>query len=151
MKLKYQTGVAALIQFIVMTVLNFVNTVVGDVQSCTTSGGECLGDFVLNLIFLLILAIWYGFLWILGYTAQDRRSRRLSQILLALEAIVAVVALFDARHHTSILGLVTSLVDAALAIWVGVLAWRLMRSGGGRVVTSPARPRRKRPAKNSQH
>jgi len=142
MKLKYQAGVAALVQFIVMTLLNFINGVSGSVQECTSQNSDCLGNILLSLLFFMVLTAWFAFLSVLGYAAQDRRSKRLAQLLIAAEAGVALIALFDARHYPSYLGLITSLVDAGLAIWVGLLAFRLMRANGGRVVTN--RPRRRR-------
>jgi len=143
MKLKYQTGIATLVQFIVMTLLNFTNGVTGSVQECTSKNNDCVANIALSLIFFLVVTAWFAFLWVVGYAAQDRRSKRLAQLLLATEAVVALVALFDARHYPNYLGLVTSLVDAALAIWVATLAFRLIRAGGGRVVT-PARARKRR-------
>ncbi|HET6925016.1 MAG TPA: hypothetical protein VFH39_04260 [Candidatus Saccharimonadales bacterium] len=141
MKLTYQTGVAALVQFIVMTILNFLNGIYGSVQECTSGGNDCLGNVVLSLLFFLIVSTWFAFLAVLGYAAQDRRSRRLAQLLLATEALVALIALFDARHHPNILGLITSLADAALAIWVATLAYRLVRANGGRVTSARTRRR----------
>ena len=46
-----------------------------------------------------------GRLQALGFAAQDRRSRPLARILIAAEAIIAVVALFDLRHFPNVLGL----------------------------------------------
>lgn len=135
MKLKYQTGVAALVQFIIMTLLNFVNGISGSVQECTTKNNDCVPNLVLSLLFFLVLTAWFAFLSVLGYAAQDRRSKRLAQLLLATEAAVALIALFDARHYPNYLGLFTSLIDAALAAWVALLAFRLVRANGGRVVT----------------
>jgi hypothetical protein len=146
MNLKYQTGVATLAQFIVMSALNFINSVAGDVQSCTSDGG-CLGDVVLNLLYFLLVAVWFGFIWVLGYTAQDRRSKRIAQVLILAEAAIALVALQDTRGniahtHHDILGFFTSVIDLGFAIWVITLAWRLMRAGGGRVTTARSRQRK---------
>jgi hypothetical protein len=47
---------------------------------------------------------------------------------------MAFVALINARHHTDILSLLTSLVDLCLSVWIITLAWRLMHSGGQRIV-----------------
>jgi len=141
--IRYQTGIAALIQFITMTVLNFVNGTVSSVQECTTANNDCLGGIILNLLFFLLITFWFAFLSVMGYAAQDRRSKRVAQILMGAEILVALVALFDAKHAPDLLGLLTSLVDAALAIWVAFLAFRLVRANGGRVVTTSTGRHRK--------
>jgi hypothetical protein len=142
MALKYETGIATIAQLIIMTALNFVNGAFTSVQSCTNGGNDCVSNVILNLLFFMLITGWFAFLWILGYTAQDRRSRRMAQILLVAEVLVVLVSLVDARHYPNILGLITSLADAALAAWVALLAFRLMRAKGGRV-RSLSRPRRR--------
>lgn len=143
MKLKYETGIATLVQFIVLAVLNFANGVGSSVHSCTIGGNDCVSNTLLSLLFFLLITAWFGFLWLLGATAQDRRSRAIARVLLAAEALVALVSLFDAHHQSLSFGLFTSLVDAAIAIWVMILAFRLMRAKGGRVRASRARPRQR--------
>lgn len=137
MKLRYQTGVAALIQFISMVFLNFVGLVTGSAQSCTDGSG-CIGGILINLIYFLLISAWFAFLWVLGYAAQDRRSKRMAQVLILAEGLVVLVSLFDARHYPGVLGLFTSVVDCALAVWVILLAVRLMRAEGGRIVRNKA-------------
>lgn len=89
--------------------------------------------------------MWFGAIWILGAIAQERRSRRLAFVLMCAEGLVALVALFNAKHHTDALSLFTSVIDLFLALWIIVLALRLMRASGGRV-TSGGRRRRRRTA-----
>lgn len=143
MKLTYQTGIAALIQLAVMTLLNIANGFYSSIKQCTTAGNGCVEDIILALLYFMVLTTWFAFVWILAAAAQDRRSRRMALLLIASEGMIALVSLFNARHHNNILGLVTSLTDAALALWVAFLALRLMRARGGRVTSSPrARQRR---------
>jgi hypothetical protein len=53
--------------------------------------------------------------------------------------------LFNAKHHTDLLGLSTSVIDLFLAIWIIILATRLARAGGTRVaVKQRGRGRRSR-------
>ena len=59
------------------------------------------------------------------------------------EGLVAKIALFNARNHVDLLGLTTSVIDLTLAIWVIILAFRLLRAKGGRLVVK--QPRRRRP------
>lgn len=147
MTLKYQTGVATIAQFIIMAVLNFINGAVSSVQQCTGYSNDCVSNIILSLLFWMLVTLWFGFLLVMGAAAQERRSRRVARILIAAEGLVALVALFDAHHYPNILGLVTSLVDAALAIWVITLAFRLVRARGGRVRTTTSRPRRRSTSK----
>ena len=147
MRLRYETGTATLIQFLAMMLLGFVGGVVGIIGQCHEEGAaSCVQDSVVSFAYVLILAGWFGFIAMLGYAAQDQRSHRLAIFLMAVEAMVLVVALFNARHFPNVLGLITSLVDAALAAWVIVLAWRLSRAKGGRITA--ARPRQRRSAAN---
>jgi heme A synthase len=133
-KLTYQTAVACLIQFVTMSFLTLANEGNSVVTTCHNHG-DCFSNLLSSLIFFILTAAWFGVVWMLGYTAQEQRSRRLAQVLIIAELAIAVVAIFNAKHHTDILSLFTSLLDVALALWVISLAWRLMRSGGGRVVS----------------
>lgn len=142
MKLRYQTGTATLIQFVVLVLLNLVNAVISSVSGCHDGSG-CTTSIFTSVVYFLLLALWFGVLLIIGAGAQEKRSKRMCQILIAAEGMVALIALFDLKHYPNIMGLITSLVDALLALWVIILAFRLMRSGGGRIVTSQrARKRR---------
>lgn len=144
LKLKYETGIATSIQFIVVTFFNIINGIASSINQCTNGNNDCVGNIVLSLLYFLVISIWFGGLWLAGFAAQDRRSKRISQILIAGELMVLLVSLFDLTHHNpSAMGKITSFVDAILAFWVTLLAFRLMTAKGGRV-----RPRnRKRPIK----
>jgi len=142
MTLRYQTGTATLTQLIVMLLLNFVNGVTSSISACTSHSG-CVSNIVTTCLFIIVLAAWLIFLSMLGYTAQDKRSRNIARLLIAAEVLVALVALFDIKHYPNILGLLTSLIDFVLAVWVIVLAWRLSKARGGRIVAS-TKPRARR-------
>lgn len=143
-KLTYQTSVATLIQFITLSLLSLANSLNSIVTTCVKDSSHCVENMIPSIILFILTAIWFGFIWILGYMAQDRRSRRLAQVLIAAELLIAMVAFFSIKHHSDILSMVTSLIDFVLAIWIITLAFRLMRAGGGRVVTRQ-RPRSRRP------
>ena len=141
MKIKYQTGIATLIQFITLSVLAFANSVNSVVSTCHSDHSNCISNLIVTLIFTIILVVWFGFIWVLGFTAQHQRSKRLSQLLIAIEGAVILVAAFNAKHHTDWLSLATSFTDVMLGIWVVFLAFRLMRSDGGRIVAGQRRRR----------
>lgn len=149
MKLRYETGTATLIHFLVIMLLGFIGGVEGVYQQCHGSGvADCVQGSMVTLVYVLLLAGWFGFLAILGYAAQDQRNHKLARALMIFEFPVVVVALFQAKHFPSILGLVTSLIDATFAIWIIYLAFRLSRAKGGRITKVASRPRR-RPVKQS--
>lgn len=142
MKLTYQTGVATLIQFITLSLLGIANGVNSAITTCR-AGEDCIVNMLLSIVFFILTALWFAAIWILGYFAQERRSRNLAFLLMGAEGLIALVALFNAQHHTDILGLATSVIDLILALWIIFLAMRLMRSGGKRITSSPrARKRR---------
>ena len=59
------------------------------------------------------------------------------------EGLVALIALFNDRNHVDLLGLSTSIIDFVLAGWVIILAFRLLRAKGGRLVVKQPRRRRR--------
>lgn len=144
MRFRYETGAITLVQFIVLSLLGIANGLNSIVTTCHADGHDCISNLIVSLIFFIITATWFAFIWILGYTAQERRSKRLAQALIAAEAMIALIAYFNARHHTDWLSLLTSLIDLILAIWVITLAFRLMRAKGGRVVARQHGRRRRR-------
>lgn len=135
MKLTYQTGVATLIQFITASLLSFANQVNSSVTTCR-AGEDCIVNILLAIMFFVLTALWFGAVWVLGYFAQERRSRKLAFLLIGAESLIALIALFNAQHYTDALGLATSVIDLILALWIIILALRLMRSGGKRITTS---------------
>jgi hypothetical protein len=136
MKIRYQTGIVTLIQFIVGATLGFANDVVSSVVGCTGHGTDCVSNTLVSLVLIILTAIWFAFVAALGYAAQDRRNRRLARFLILAECAIAIVALFDAVHFPNILSLITSLADLGLALWALLLAYRLSRANGGRITSS---------------
>ena len=150
MKITYQTATATTVQFIILGLLNIINGLASIITTCTHQGGDCIGNILSSIIFYILIVGWFGIVLVLGYAAQERRSKRLAQILIAAEATIILVALFNVKlslkYHNGILGLLTSVIDVALAIWVITLAYRLMKAGGGRIVKHGTKARvRKRP------
>lgn len=147
-KLRYETGTATLIQFAIVMLLGFINGLVSIISTCHAEKGDCVSNSLVSLILIILQAVWLIFICVVGYAAQDKRSPRIAQLLIALEGMNALVALFDARHYPNLLGLITSVIDFALAVWVIALAWRLTRARGGRIPTTSGRARR-RPVKRA--
>jgi hypothetical protein len=146
MKLTYETATATLIQFIVLGLLNIANGLDSIVTTCHHAGGDCVGNIFSSLIFYILTVGWFGAVLVVGYAAQERRSKRLAQLLIAAEGFIGLVALFNVKlnlkYHSGFLSLGTSLADLLLAIWIITLAYRLMRAGGKRI--TPRNRSRKR-------
>ncbi len=133
MKLTHQTGIATLIQFIALSFLNIANGINSVATNCRKDGSDCVSNLLVSIIFFILITLWFGSIWLLGYFAQKSRNKRLAQLLICAEALIALVAAFNARHHIDALSLITSLIDLVLALWIITLAFRLMRSGGKRI------------------
>ena len=134
-KLTYQTAVVSLVQFISIMILGVPNTVINIVSTCHSDSSNCVSNMIVSLILYLLTAGWFGIIMIVAYAAQHRRSRQLAVILIGLEFITLVVAAYiDFPHDPNILSKATSLLDAALSIWIIYLAFRLFLSGGRRMV-----------------
>lgn len=134
MKISYETGTATLIQFMVLGILNLATSLNSIISACH-SGKDCMTQAIVTPIYYILLTGWFASLWVLGYFAQERRSKWLARLLICAEGLVAIVALFNAKHHVDFIGLVTSIADLILAAWVILVAFRLMLSGGNRVVS----------------
>ena len=134
LKLKYETGVAATIQFISLTLLNLINGVSGSLNQCFSTNGSCVSTIALDTGYFLAITIWFGFLWLAGFATQDRRSRRIAQMLILAEGLVFLVGLYDfTKHRQSIIGTLISLGEIITSLWVSYLAFRLILARGGRV------------------
>lgn len=137
MKLTYETATATLIQFIVLGLLNIANGLDSIITTCRHSGGDCVGNIFSSLIFYMLAVGWFGVVLGLGYLAQERRSKRLAQLLIMAECLIVLVALFNIKlnlkYHNGLLSLFTSFLDLVLSVWVITLAYRLMRAGGKRI------------------
>jgi hypothetical protein len=136
MKLSYKTGTIAITQFIAGSGLGFVGGLVSSISGCTSNGNDCVSNTIVSLILIILTAIWFGFLAILGFAALERHSRRLANLLIVAEIFTTLVALFDALHFPNILSLITSLLDAILALATLIAAYHLSRAKGGRVVAN---------------
>lgn len=142
MRLRYETGIGTLVQFIATSLMNFVSTLVAIIGGCIgNSSASCVSNALVSLILLIIIIFALGFLLVLGYAAQERRSSRLAKLLIASEALAALIYLYDTQHATNIFERLTNIVSCLLAVWVIVLAWRLSRAKGGRIVKVRARRR----------
>jgi hypothetical protein len=143
MRLTHETGIATLLQFIVLGLMNVAGTINSTVHSCRTEENDCLTNIFVSSILFLLLMGWFGLVCLVGYMAQERRSKRLAQLLIAAQGLIALVSVFSIRFPTDLLGQITSVVALISAIWIITLAYRLMRSGGQRITrTKTGRQRR---------
>lgn len=146
MKLTYQTATATLIQFITLSFLGLANGANSVATTCHHDGSNCISNLIVSIIFFILTACWFGCVWVLGYAAQEQRNKYLTLALIGAEGLIMLIAYHNATHHTDLVGLVTSLVDLLLAVWIITLAFRLLRSGGKRITTAQRPRKRQRPA-----
>ncbi len=133
-KLKYETGIATTIQFIALTLLNFISGVSTSAMQCINGSGSCAGDVALAIFYFIVITVLFGILWLAGFAAQDRRSRRIAQVLILAEGFVFLVGLYDfTKHRHSLIGSLVSLVEIITSVWIAWLALRLVLARGGRV------------------
>ncbi len=133
-KLKYETGIAATIQFITITAVNFISGITSTVHQCSSTGGSCFSDVFLSIIYFLLLTVWFGILWAMGMAAQEKRKKNLALLLIGGEMMVALISLFQLTHRTSSpVSRIGGLIGLILSLWVSYLAIRLIKAKGGRV------------------
>jgi hypothetical protein len=145
MKFKYETGIMTFVQFIVSSLFVLVTQFGSTTISCFKHGNECVSNIITSLLFFIVVSVTFGIIWLIGFAAQDRRSRRLAQLLICVEGMVGLIALFSVKlnlHTHNFFGLIGSLGLSAMALLIVRLAWRLMKGGGGRIV-SKQRPRQR--------
>lgn len=149
MRWKSEIGIITFIQFISLALLSLANALNSIISTCVSSSGQCIENMIPSIILFILISVWFAYIWILGYTVQERRTRKLTALLIGSEFAVAMVALFSVKHHNDWLSLWTSIIDLVLAIWVMLLAARVFLAGGGRVVSrhhvGRGRARRRRP------
>lgn len=148
-KLTYETSVATFIQFIIVSLFILITQMGGSVTGCfKSSATDCITNLLTSIIFFMVAAISFGCIWLLGYAAQNRRSKRLARLLICVEGFIALLALFSIKLNSSsrsASGLVASFGVLVMTCWIISLAFRLMRAGGGRVVANQRVRRRRRP------
>ena len=146
MLLPNRTAATTLIQFVVVSLFSLLNGFDSVISTCSSRANNCVSNMLATTLLFLLTSFVFGAIWVLGFTVQDRRSRRLASLLIAIEAMVFLIASFNANNHRNLLSLLASTANALLAIWVAALAFRLIRAKGGRMVASERS--RHRPAHN---
>lgn len=134
MVFKYEVGIIAFVQFIVLSLLSLANALNSIISTCVSSSGQCVENMIPSIILFIITAAWFAFVWVIAYTVQDRRGRKITTALLGAEFAIAMIALFSIKHHTDWLSLTTSAIDLIFALWVMLLAARIWLAGDSRVV-----------------
>lgn len=143
MRLTYQTGVATLIQFILVSFFTLGSQTVSTVSSCSKDGSNCLINVITAIIFYIVIAVFFGTIWIIGYTAQTRRGKRWTQLLICSEGFVFLLAGFSLKlnlRSRSASGAIASFLMLVMTTWILSLAFRLLRARGSRITRPRTRP-----------
>ncbi len=133
-RLRYETGIITFVQLVTVVPLAFVNGLLDIFDSIGEGEGHVMETIIFAMIFVLMLAFWFGLVSALGYAAQERRSRFFAKMLIAAELGTGGAALLYMQHPGDALGFITALIIGLLALWAIVLAFRLHQSRGGRIV-----------------
>ncbi|HVX57205.1 MAG TPA: hypothetical protein VHA37_05725 [Candidatus Saccharimonadales bacterium] len=146
MKLTYQTGIATLIQFVLLSFLTLVSQIASVVSTCRTDSSNCISNLITSIIFYIVVAVVFGGIWLIGLAAQNLRSKRLGWLVICIEGLIGVIALFTVKlslhhGHKNVLGTLASLSIAVVALWTVTLAWRITRFEGQRIRTGGRRRR----------
>lgn len=147
MRFKYETGVATLVQFIISSLFILVTQTGSSVNGCLKKGNDCVNNLIVSIVFFTVVSIVFGFIWLVGYTAQDRRSRRLALLLICMQGFLGLLALFSLKlnlHSHNTPGIIGSVGLLLLSAWILTVAFRLVRAKGGRVVARQTGRRRRR-------
>jgi hypothetical protein len=149
---RYDVGIITFVQFIVMSLLSLVNSLNSIISTCFSQSGQCIENMIPSIILFILLCAWFAYIWVLGYTVQERRGRKLTALLIGSEFIIAMLALFSIKHHTDWFSLLTSAIDLIFALWVMLLASRIFLAGDRRVVSRRriGRSRSRRPPTTGQ-
>lgn len=140
MRIRYETANATFVQFIVGVGLSFISGIVSIVSGCRDSSGtDCVSNTFVSLILIILTVAAFGFLFGLGFVAQERRSRRLALLLIGFEVFAMLIFLFDARQAPATIDKLTNGASFGVAAWVTYVAWRLSRARGGRIVRGRVR------------
>lgn len=135
MRIRYETGIATLVQFAVTAGLSIINGLASVIVGCRGGAtADCITNTFVSLVLIILMVVGLGILLALGYAAQARRSARLAYTLIVIEAFVALIFLFDTKQSPGIVERLTSFLSFAVAAWVIFVAWRLSRAKGGRIV-----------------
>lgn len=150
MNLHYQTGTATFIQLAIVMFLIVMNNIITFIATCTSETSECAITAMFSLIFIIMAGVWFLAVSAVGYAAQDKRSSKLSYALIAAELLTLAAAYGFSQYPSNWFGSLSAVVIMLSCAWIILLAWRLSRAKGGRIVTGAAR-RARHSVRNQTH
>jgi hypothetical protein len=146
MRLRYETGIATLVQFVIGVGLSFIGSAASILSGCHRhSAAECASNTLVSLVLIIITAAVLAAIAAFGYVAQERRSTRLALILIGIEGMAALFYLFDAKQSAGLLDRISNLISFLVAGWVVVITIGLAQSRGRRIVSVGRRRRVAKP------
>lgn len=138
MRLNHQTGISTFIQFLVLSFLALGSQIFSAVDTCHKDSLNCVSNLITSIIFYILVAIVFGGIWLIGYAAQEMRNKWLARLLICIEGLIALVALFSIKlsleqQPKNILTVLAGFSILVIAVWTITLAWQLLRSQGKRI------------------
>lgn len=148
MKLRYETAITTFIQLALIALLIIIGGVIETIKECQDGASSCVASSFLWLVMLIFGSGFFVCLSALGYFAQAKRSRRLAILLILAELGIAAISFKFLTNPSSVLSGLGSFAMLGLSLWTVVLAYRLTRAKGGRIVAKTRTTRaRRRPTK----
>ena len=85
-----------------------------------------------SIAYVIVVGLWFGFISVLAYAAEERRARSLGVTLLGVEGIVALVEIFNLMRFAHIIEAITSAFDLGMALVVIYLTYPIALTGKAR-------------------
>ena len=120
-------------QLIGVVLLVIINNIIILIESCK-SAPECAAAAMFSLFFVVSTAVWFGFLSMIGYKAEEQRSHKAAYALIVGEVATAAAAYGFFSNPGGFFGKLSAFLVLVSCGWVVYLAWRLARARGGRIV-----------------
>ena len=139
MKLRYETGIATLIQLAAVMFFIVANNVANLINDCFVQDRGCVEPAFVSIVIIFFTGLWFVFLSVIGFAAQDKRSHKLAKLLIAGEVFTALIALALLRYPGTVFVALSAIITIAAAVWISILAYRLSKAKGGRIVQRPRR------------
>ncbi len=128
-------AIGTLVQFITISILGVPHAFISIISTCQSDHSNCISNMVVSLIFFILTVIWFGFIAIIGFSTQEKRSWKIALFLIGCEfANIGVALTINLPGETNIFDKFISIVDAILSILVIYLASKVIFAKGGRIV-----------------
>lgn len=130
----YQTGMASLIQLIIVAILGIPRELVSIINSCQNGKTACFDSLFFSAIIYVLLVVWFSVMAAIGYFAEDTRNPKFAYSIIFCEIITFTIVIFvNFVSETNYILKSVSLIYGLLSLWIIYLAIKLINSHGKRM------------------